>query len=75
LGNTDLDLNADKNNLPHGKDNIATYHKVSTAKCDYGMANIVYVDGHIKTVKGLAGYDAYYEYGRPYDGHEKIARW
>jgi prepilin-type processing-associated H-X9-DG protein len=75
LGNTDLDLSAKAMAISEGRDNIATYHKVGTAKCDYGVANILYVDGHVGARKGLAGYDAYFEYGRPYDGHEKIATW
>jgi prepilin-type N-terminal cleavage/methylation domain-containing protein/prepilin-type processing-associated H-X9-DG protein len=56
-------------------DNIATYHKVSTAKRETGYANVVYVDGHVKATKGLAGVGAgYLEYGKPYDGHENIWR-
>ncbi|OHB50722.1 MAG: hypothetical protein A2Y10_18675 [Planctomycetes bacterium GWF2_41_51] len=58
-----------------GVDNIATYHKVSTAKRDEGMGNIIYVDGHVKAVRGLAGYNAYWEYGRPFDGDEDLATW
>ena len=37
-----------------------------------GYANAVFVDGHVSTVKGLAGYDAYFEFGRPYNGHENM---
>jgi prepilin-type N-terminal cleavage/methylation domain-containing protein/prepilin-type processing-associated H-X9-DG protein len=50
--------------------NFATYHDVPTKKCDEGKANVVFVDGHVAKVKGLAGRDAYLEYGRPFNGHE-----
>jgi prepilin-type N-terminal cleavage/methylation domain-containing protein/prepilin-type processing-associated H-X9-DG protein len=50
-------------------DNIATYHKVSTAKSDYGYANCVFVDGHVAVTAGKAGAKAYLEYGKPSDGY------
>lgn len=55
--------------------NFATYHGVSKNKCDEGKANVVFVDGHVSKIRGLAGYDAYLEFGRPYVGHEKLGRW
>jgi prepilin-type processing-associated H-X9-DG protein len=51
--------------------NIATYHGVPTSKCDEGKSNVVFVDGHVAKIRGLAGHDAYMEYGRPFEGHEK----
>ncbi|MEN6383670.1 MAG: type II secretion system protein [Phycisphaerales bacterium] len=75
LGNNELWLSAKITDKTAAVDNIATYHKVSSSKCDYGFANILYIDGHVAPRKGLPGYDAYYEYGRPYAGHEKLARW
>jgi prepilin-type N-terminal cleavage/methylation domain-containing protein/prepilin-type processing-associated H-X9-DG protein len=75
LGNNELWLSAKAVEKTSAEDNIATYHKVSSSKCDTGFANILYIDGHVAARKGLAGYDAYFEYGRPYTGHEKIARW
>jgi prepilin-type N-terminal cleavage/methylation domain-containing protein/prepilin-type processing-associated H-X9-DG protein len=50
--------------------NFATYHNVSASNCDEGKANVVFVDGHVAQVRGLAGRDAYLEYGRPFIGHE-----
>jgi prepilin-type N-terminal cleavage/methylation domain-containing protein/prepilin-type processing-associated H-X9-DG protein len=55
--------------------NFATYHNVSTGKRNEGYANVVFVDGHVSTVKGLPGYDAYLEFGRPYVGHELLSIW
>ena len=75
LNDNYLWLAANKQSRDYGCDNIATYHNVSSAKRDLGKANICYVDGHVGLVKGLAGYDAYFEYGRPYPGHENIALW
>ncbi|MFA5292312.1 MAG: prepilin-type N-terminal cleavage/methylation domain-containing protein [Phycisphaerae bacterium] len=51
--------------------NFATYHGVSSSKRDEGKANVVFVDGHVARIRGLAGRNAYMEYGRPFDGHEK----
>lgn len=51
--------------------NFATYHGVSTNNCDEGKADVVFVDGHVAKIRGLAGHDAYMEYGRPFEGHEK----
>jgi len=55
--------------------NFATYHNVSAGNKNEGYANVVFVDGHVATVKGLAGYDAYLEFGRPYNGHESLSIW
>jgi prepilin-type processing-associated H-X9-DG protein len=49
-------------------DNIATYHKVSVAKKNDGYANAVFADGHVSSLWGRAGSNAYLEYGKPYDG-------
>ena len=51
--------------------NFATYHGVSKNKCDEGKANVIFVDGPVARIRGLAGRDAYMEYGRPFNGHEK----
>lgn len=51
--------------------NFATYHNVSAAQKNEGKANVLFVDGHVSRIRGLAGYAAYLEYGRPYYGHEK----
>jgi len=51
--------------------NFATYHGVPTNNIDEGKANVVFVDGHVSKIRGLAGHDAYMEYGRPFEGHEK----
>ncbi len=75
LNDNCLWLNANKDYKTDAADNIATYHKVGTNKRDEGFANVVFVDGHVAAIKGLAGYDAYLEYGRPYGGHETIAGW
>ena len=51
--------------------NFATYHNVSAGNCDEGKANVVFMDGHVANIRGLAGRDAYLEYGRPFNGHER----
>ncbi len=73
LAKTDLWLYALKRDNPNDEvqANIATYHGVSKNKCDEGKANVLFVDGHVAKMKGLAGRDAYMEYGRPWIGHEK----
>jgi prepilin-type N-terminal cleavage/methylation domain-containing protein/prepilin-type processing-associated H-X9-DG protein len=50
--------------------NFATYHGVPASKRNEGKANVLFVDGHIARIKGLAGHDAYMEFGRPFEGHE-----
>jgi prepilin-type N-terminal cleavage/methylation domain-containing protein/prepilin-type processing-associated H-X9-DG protein len=75
IGKNDLWLNALKTWKDGALSNFATYHNVSKAKRNEGSANAVYADGHVKTVKGIAGYDAYMEYGRPYNGHELQNIW
>jgi prepilin-type N-terminal cleavage/methylation domain-containing protein/prepilin-type processing-associated H-X9-DG protein len=77
IGKNDLWLYADKRPEASGwaQSNFATYHNVSASKRDEGYANVVFVDGHVSTVKGLAGYDAYLEFGRPYIGHEQLGIW
>ena len=75
LNDNMLWLNPDQNKPDYAVDNIATYHNISTSKRNEGAANAVFVDGHVDNMRGLAGYDAYFEYGRPYPGHENVARW
>jgi prepilin-type processing-associated H-X9-DG protein len=70
IGKNDLWLYANKNARNSAVANFATYHNVSGGKRNEGYANAVFVDGHVSTVKGLAGYDAYLEFGRPFNGHE-----
>ncbi|MFA5292313.1 MAG: type II secretion system protein [Phycisphaerae bacterium] len=68
-----LNANAGSSTFPNdATDNFATYHNVTGSRKNEGKANVAFVDGHVSTVKGLAGYDAYMEYGRPYSGHNKI---
>ncbi|HAL44533.1 MAG: hypothetical protein A2Y12_07355 [Planctomycetes bacterium GWF2_42_9] len=73
LAKTDLWMYALKRDNPSYEvvANFATYHGVSTKNCDEGKANVVFVDGHVSKVRGLAGRDAYMEFGRPFEGHEK----
>ncbi|OHB53856.1 MAG: hypothetical protein A2Y10_00295 [Planctomycetes bacterium GWF2_41_51] len=73
LAKTDLWLYALKRDNPNYEvqANFATYHGVSTGKRDEGKANVLFVDGHVAKIRGLAGRDAYMEYGRPWIGHEK----
>jgi len=75
IGKNDLWLSALKTWPDGALSNFATYHNVSKSHRDEGFANALYVDGHVKTVKGRAGYDAYLEYGRPYIGHERQNIW
>lgn len=63
-----LDIEYDSNPI----DNIGTFHKVSTAQRNEGFANCIFVDGHVATISGKAGPEAYLDYGKPYDGHENI---
>jgi prepilin-type N-terminal cleavage/methylation domain-containing protein/prepilin-type processing-associated H-X9-DG protein len=71
LANNSTDLELRKK----AEANFATYHNVSSGKRNEGYANAVFVDGHVTTVKGLPGYDAYLEFGRPYIGHEQLNIW
>jgi prepilin-type processing-associated H-X9-DG protein len=79
IGKNDLWLYANKalKDATQGntQGNLATYHNVSSGKRDEGSANVVFVDGHVSLTKGLAGYGAYFEYGRPYNGHETLPIW
>jgi len=75
IGKNDLWLYANKAAKNSAVANFATYHKVSKSKKNEGYANAVFVDGHVATVRGLAGYDAYLEYGRPFIGHELPNIW
>ncbi len=75
LNDNSLWFSAVKTKSAEAADNIATYHKVGNTRRDYGVADAVYVDGHVASTKGLAGYDSYLEYGRPYIGHENVARY
>jgi prepilin-type N-terminal cleavage/methylation domain-containing protein/prepilin-type processing-associated H-X9-DG protein len=72
IGKNDLWLYANKNAKDSAVANFATYHNVSAGNKNEGSANVVFVDGHVSLTKGLAGYDAYFEFGRPYDGHENM---
>jgi prepilin-type N-terminal cleavage/methylation domain-containing protein/prepilin-type processing-associated H-X9-DG protein len=72
IGKNDLWLYANKAARDSAVANFATYHNISTSKRNEGKANVVFVDGHVSQVRGLAGYDAYFEYGRPYRGHENF---
>jgi prepilin-type N-terminal cleavage/methylation domain-containing protein/prepilin-type processing-associated H-X9-DG protein len=67
-----LNANPASEKINDAIDNFATYHKVSSGKKNEGKANVVFVDGHVGNIKGMAGYNAYMEFGRPYAGHEKI---
>lgn len=53
-------------------DNIATYHNVNFEHKSEGKANLVFVDGHVETMRGLPDYYGYLEYSKPYNGHEKL---
>lgn len=53
-------------------DNIATYHNVNVTKKDEGKANLVFVDGHVETMRGLPEEEGYLKYGKPYNGHERL---
>lgn len=53
-------------------DNIATYHNVNATQRNEGKANLVFVDGHTETLRGLPEDQGYLKYGRPYPGHEKL---
>jgi prepilin-type processing-associated H-X9-DG protein len=75
LAKTDLWLYANKENQTEAMSNFATYHGVSAGKRNEGKANVLFVDGHVARTRGLAGYNAYFEYGRPYYGHEKGQIW
>jgi prepilin-type processing-associated H-X9-DG protein len=72
IGKNDLWLYANQGWKDGAYGNIATYHNVSASKKNEGKANVGFVDGHVSLTKGLAGYDAYFEYGRPYNGHENF---
>lgn len=53
-------------------DNIATYHNVNVTQKNEGKANLVFVDGHVETLRGLPEEEGYLKYGKPYNGHEKL---
>jgi prepilin-type N-terminal cleavage/methylation domain-containing protein/prepilin-type processing-associated H-X9-DG protein len=72
IGKNDLWLYANKAWKEGAYSNFATYHNVSAGKKIEGKANVVFVDGHVSLIRGLAGYDAYFEFGRPYNGHEMM---
>jgi prepilin-type processing-associated H-X9-DG protein len=64
-------LDIERGNLT--SDNIATYHKVGSARRSEGYGNCVFVDGHVAATWGLAGGDpAFNEYATPYQGYEKF---
>jgi len=75
LNDNALWLNANKDKPDDATDNMATYHNVNDSQRDEGKTNVVFVDGHIETLRGLAGRDAYLQYGRPYPGHENMNVW
>jgi prepilin-type N-terminal cleavage/methylation domain-containing protein/prepilin-type processing-associated H-X9-DG protein len=74
IGKNDLWLYANRSieGKKMAQQNLATYHNVSPSKKNTGKANAVFVDGHVSLIRGLPGYDAYFEYGRPYRGHENF---
>jgi prepilin-type N-terminal cleavage/methylation domain-containing protein len=53
-------------------DNIGTFHKVAVSNRNEGFADCIFVDGHVATISGKAGPEAYLDYAKPYSGHEKI---
>ncbi|HOL87775.1 MAG TPA: type II secretion system protein [Anaerohalosphaeraceae bacterium] len=53
-------------------DNIATYHNVNLTQKNEGKANLVFVDGHVETMRGLPEEKAYLQYAKPYQGHENL---
>jgi prepilin-type processing-associated H-X9-DG protein len=55
-------------------DNIATYHKVAKSKRNEGFSNVVFIDGHVSTMKGKPEQEAYLDYGIPYKGHNTEVR-
>jgi prepilin-type N-terminal cleavage/methylation domain-containing protein/prepilin-type processing-associated H-X9-DG protein len=75
LAKTDLWMHANKDYPDKAIANFATYHNVSAAKRNEGKANVLFVDGHVARIRGLAGRAAYMEYGRPFEGHEKQNNW
>ncbi len=56
-------------------DNFSTYHNTSSGRKGEGKGNAVFVDGHVDTVRSFAEEKAYMEFGRPFDGHEKLTLW
>jgi prepilin-type processing-associated H-X9-DG protein len=75
MGKNDLWMRANKDSPDNALANFATYHGVGRNRRDEGKANVLFVDGHISLVKGVAGYQAYLEYARPYYGQEKLNIW
>jgi prepilin-type processing-associated H-X9-DG protein len=75
LNDNALWLNANKNKPDGATDNIATYHKTPGGDINAGLANLVFVDGHVETMQGRPGREAYETYGRPYPGHDKVNIW
>jgi prepilin-type N-terminal cleavage/methylation domain-containing protein/prepilin-type processing-associated H-X9-DG protein len=75
LNDNALWLNANKTKPDGATDNVATYHGVTDANKNEGVANILFVDGHVEAMKGSAGREAYLKYGKPYPGHEKMNVW
>ncbi len=72
IGKNDLWLYAHRGHKEWAIQNIATYHNVSPSRKNTGKANVVFVDGHVSLIRGRPGYEAYYEYGRPFRGHENF---
>ena len=75
LNDNSLWLNANKNKQDGATDNIATFHNVSPAKRNDGVANIIFVDGHAEKTRGVSGREAYETYGKPYKGHDSVNIW
>lgn len=75
LNDNALWMNANKDKPDDATDNMATYHNVNDTKRNEGKSNVVFVDGHSETVRGIAGRNAYLEFARPYPGHEKMNVW
>ena len=75
LNDNALWMNANKDKPDDATDNMATYHNVNASNRDEGKANAIFVDGHVESVLGLAGREAYLRYARPYPGHENMNVW
>ena len=75
LNDNALWLNANKDKPDAATDNIATYHKTPGGRLNDGEANLVFVDGHAESMRGVPGRGAYETYGKPYRGHDNLNIW
>lgn len=64
-----------KNRPAEATDNVATYHKTPYSRRNAGNASVVFVDGHVESIQGRPGREAYETYGIPYIGHDSINIW